>query len=310
MTKCIGCGKEIVKDKTLCERCFKIRHYNEYEVVAKTNEDFLPILEKINETKDLVVLVCDLFMIGDLSFFRKYLTNDILLVLTKRDVLPKSIYEEKLLQYSYGIDAVDKIIVSSKKNYQFDDLIAMIRNYQKSKNVYIVGYTNVGKSTLVNKLIYNYSNNPYEITTSPLPSTTLNQIEVEMDNTLTLIDTPGLLEEGSMLAYVSGKELKEIVPNKEIKPRTYQVKEKQYFLLGSYALVEVENLDITFFLANTIEIKRYYKKITSIYEKKDIKVNNNDVVIKGLGFIKTKQTGMITIYTKKEVEIFTRPSLI
>ena len=71
MTKCLGCGAILqntdkdkegyVKDlnKTLCERCFRIRNYSEYKFTNKDNEYYLSILKKIEETNDLVVLVTD-----------------------------------------------------------------------------------------------------------------------------------------------------------------------------------------------------------------------------------------------------------
>ncbi len=60
--KCSGCGallqnsnpNEIgyVKDinNDICERCFRIKHYNEYQRVIKDNNDYLRILENINQT--------------------------------------------------------------------------------------------------------------------------------------------------------------------------------------------------------------------------------------------------------------------
>lgn len=312
MTKCTGCGAEIESDKTLCERCFRIIHYNEYTTITKNNHDFIPILKTINQSKDLVLLVADLFSLGDLSFFRKHLTNDILLVLTKRDILPKKIYEDKLLNYDYGIDCIDKIIVSSYKNYHFDELLEKIKRYQHSKNVYVVGYTNAGKSTMINKLLSDYSSNTISITTSPLPSTTLNKIEIPLDDNLTLLDTPGLLEEGNLLNLVSGEELKRIVPKKAIKPITYQVKGKQTFMIDKYAIVEVEDMNITLYLSNQLEIKRYYKEKQVPIElvKHEILVNQEDIVIRGLGFIKCSGKGNVTIYTYDGVNVYTRKSFI
>lgn len=67
--------------------------------------------------------------------------------------------------------------------------------------------TNSGKSTLINKLIKNYTDKQLEVTTSLYPSTTLNKIEINLDN-LKIIDTPGLLNEGSILNNLSLKEIK------------------------------------------------------------------------------------------------------
>ena len=307
MNKCQGCG--VLCENTLCERCFRIKHYNDYKVITKTNNDFIPILENISKSNDLVLLVVDLFNIGDLSLIRKYLKNDILLVLTKRDLLPKSVSFDKLFDYDYGIDCIDKIIISSNKNYNFDELLDKINKYKKSNNVYIVGFTNAGKSTMINKLIYNYSDNKTEITTSPLPSTTLNTIEINLGD-LTLIDTPGLLSEGDIANYVSGEELKKIIPKKEIKPITYQIKGFQTIVVDDYLLIEANDIDLTFYVSNNLKIERYYKKINTNLKKHVIEVNHNDIVVKGLCFIKTNKKSTLNVYTLDKVSVFTRRSII
>ena len=307
MNKCQGCG--VLCENNLCERCFRIKHYNDYKVITKTNNDFIPILENISKSNDLVLLVVDLFNIGDLSLIRKYLKNDILLVLTKRDLLPKSVSFDKLFDYDYGIDYIDKIIISSNKNYNFDELLDKINKYKKSNNVYIVGFTNAGKSTMINKLIYNYSDNKTEITTSPLPSTTLNTIEINLGD-LTLIDTPGLLSEGDIANYVSGEELKKIIPKKEIKPITYQIKGFQTIVVDDYLLIEANDIDLTFYVSNNLKIERYYKKINTNLKKHVIEVNHNDIVVKGLCFIKTNKKSTLNVYTLDKVSVFTRRSII
>ena len=307
MNKCQGCG--VFCENTLCERCFRIKHYNDYKIVSKTNTDFIPILETINKSNDLVLLVVDLFNIADLSLIRKYMKNDLLLVLTKRDLLPKSVSYDKLYNYDYKIDYLDKIIISSNKNYNFDELLDKINKYKKSNNVYVVGFTNAGKSTMINKLIYNYSSNKTEITTSPLPSTTLNTIEIDLGN-FTLIDTPGLLSEGDIANYVSGNELKKIIPKKEIKPLTYQIKGFQTIVVDNYLIIEATDIDLTFYMSNNLKIKRYYKKINTNLKKHIVEVNHNDVVIKGLCFIKTNKKSVLNVYTLDKVSVFTRDSII
>ena len=311
MNKCSGCGKLIDSGKTLCERCFRIRHYNEYKVVTKNNDEFINILENINQTNDLVLLVVDLFNIPDLSVIRKYLNNDIILILTKRDILPKNIMEEKLLDYDFKINCKEKLIISSLKNYNFDYLLETIRRFQKSKRVYVVGFTNAGKSTMINKLLYNYSTNKTEITTSSMPSTTLDTIEIDLDGNLTLIDTPGLLIENDLINYLPGNEIKKVVPKKEIKPVTFQIKGKQYLIIDKYLKIEANNIDLTFFISNDLKINRFYNDIkVNNLVKHEIDVNHNDIVITGLGFIKTNKKGKVIVYTIKDVLIYTRASLI
>ncbi|MDD3452869.1 MAG: 50S ribosome-binding GTPase [Bacilli bacterium] len=327
--KCSGCGaifqsenvnlEGYVKlenyDKSkICERCFRIINYNEYQVIQKSNDEFINILKKINETNDLVVLVIDLLNINkDLKEITKYLDNDVLAVYTKRDLLPLLIKDEKLLNYNLemGIEFVDSIVISSNKNYNLDLLMEKINKYKKSKNVYVVGYSNTGKSTLINKIIYNYFSLEMSITTSMLPSTTIDMIKIELSDELTLIDTPGILERGSIVNLLDGKTLKKILPKREIKPITYQVKEKQYIFIDSLAKLVLEDNNLTFYMSNNLKIERVFKdrktnlRKTVVHVKKD-----NDIVITGLGFIKVSKDGVVSVYTLDGVDVYTRKSLI
>lgn len=109
--KCIGCGVSLQEDNTtfdgytsslnndICNRCFKMKNYGEYYDVNRSNDDYEAILESINETKDLVIYVVDLLnLTADLNSIRKHLQNRMIVVLAKRDVLPKSVNELKLLK--------------------------------------------------------------------------------------------------------------------------------------------------------------------------------------------------------------------
>lgn len=330
--KCVGCGailqvEDIAKDgyvrkenydiSTLCERCFKIRNYGEYKTVEKTNHDFFPILESIGKTGDLVVLVVDLFNINnELELLKKYISNKVLLVLTKRDILPLSVYDEKLKQFFKNIkmNIVDTVLVSSVKNKNFDELMDKIYTYKTSNNVYVVGYTNAGKSTMINKLIYNYFNKDIEITTSMLPSTTLNSIEIKLSDELTIIDTPGILNEGDICNFVDVKTLKKITPKKEIKPITYQIKDPQSILIEDLIRIDIQDKNsITLYVSNQLKVERTFNakdKLLDLVEHKLEIEPNQDIVISGLGFLKFVNKGNINIYTLPGVEVFVRDNLI
>ena len=321
--KCLGCGSKLQNmdeeiegyianlDNDLCKRCFRIKNYGDYKVVAKTNDEFISILKMIDKTRDLVLIVIDLFMIpADIKVLINNLSNDKLLILNKRDLFAKDIYNQKFLDYISG-DFKEKIIISSTKNYNFDNLLGLINKYKKSKNVYVVGFTNSGKSTMINKLIYNYSNKKSKITTSILPSTTLDMINISLNENLTLIDTPGILDSSSIINYVNSEILVDIIPVKTIRPITYQVKTKQYFEIKDLFVLEVEDNNLTFFMSNGLEVIRSVKKPTIISLKEHVlKVNNEDVVINGLGFIKFSKSNDIKIYTLENVSVFKRESLI
>lgn len=331
--KCLGCGVTLQDvnllqegyttslENDLCQRCFRMKNYGEYQVVTKSNEEYLNILKDVAETKDLVLYVTDVLNLEEnLEEIRNLIPNKMILVLNKIDVLPKSVKEEKIIGYleSMNINFEEVIVISANKNYNIDYLLKRIKYYQTSKNVYVVGHTNAGKSSLINKLIKNYSDSNQELTMSPLPSTTLNMITTPINEHLTLIDTPGLLDNGSILNQVDENMVKKISPKKEIKPRTYQLRKGQSIVIEN--LIRIDYIDgeknsFTLFMSNDLKVKRLLNLFNNeeLYDKNKITYNmkyDEDLVISGLGFIKIVSKGMIDVYVDKDVETFTRRSLI
>jgi len=311
MNKCIGCGA--VTDKLdYCERCFRIKHYNEYKQVEIKPNEFIEIIESIDPLK-LVLLVVDVMDIPKNFDLFKQLKN-VILVITKKDLLPKSIKDEKLFYHmdSYKYNFKEKIIISSNKNYNFDLLLEKIKEHQVGSEVYVVGYTNSGKSTMLNKFIRNYAIEKRELTTSMLPSTTLDLIEIKINEELILIDTPGIIDSGSVSFHLSKETLKKLVLKHSLKPITYQIKTKQYIQIEDFLIIEfMDKNDITLYLSNNLEVKREYNEVnTDLSEMKLFVEYGSDIVIKGLGFINVKKRTNVKIYVKEGIEVFSRVSLI
>ena len=330
--KCLGCGVELQDENMLldgytvnlendlCQRCFRLKNYGEYQATTKTNEEYQQILEAVGKTKDLVVYVTDVLNVEqDLYDIRKFLPNKILLVLNKRDVIPKSVKDEKLIQYfkdKYDFFN-DIVVVSCEKNMNIAHLLNRIKFFQVTKQVYVVGHTNARKSSLINKLIKNYSDSKQELTISPLPSTTLNLINIEINDYLTIIDTPGLIDEGSITNYVDNELLKVITPKKEIKTKTYQLRRGQSIIIGD--LVRIDYVDgeknsFTLYISNDIKTKRIissrHDDLKNLAKRTYQLPFNQDIVIKGLGFIKVVNRGVVDIYLNQRVETFLRDNLI
>ncbi len=328
---CEGCGVKLQNDNvlqegytssldnTLCQRCFRIKNYGDYQVVTKSNEEYIEILKNIGKTKDLVLYLVDLLNIEeDLNKIREIIPNKMILVLNKRDVLPKSVNDEKLINYFNNIDNPfeEVIVISSEKNYNIDYLLKRIKLYQTSNNVYVIGHTNAGKSTLINKLLRNYSNNPKELTISPLPSTTLNTVTIEINEYLTLIDTPGLVDSSSLVNYLDSTMFKKISPKKEIKPKTYQLRKGQSLLIEDILRLdykEGEKNSFTFYVSNNLKVRRVStsKDTLKNLQKRTFEIKyDEDLCINGLGFIKIVNKGTIDLYLDSKVSAYTRKNLI
>ena len=91
---CLGCGvllqdENITQEgyvtsleNNICQRCFRMKNYGEYQVVAKSNEEYIEILKSVGKTKDLVLHIVDLVNLDkDIHNIREYLPNKMILVL-------------------------------------------------------------------------------------------------------------------------------------------------------------------------------------------------------------------------------------
>lgn len=323
MNKCTGCGAFLQQEnidkegytkelnKNFCERCFRINHYNEYQKINKNNIEFIEILKKINST-DLVVLVVDTLTVTDeVKIIDKYLNNPKIIVFNKRDLLPFKLKEEKILNFAKKLEIFDEVIITSAvKNIGLDLLMERINHKKTSDKVYFVGFTNAGKSSLINKIIYNYTNDNSNITISPLPSTTLNNIEIKTKDFI-LIDTPGLIKKGDLLEFIPNKLINKLIPKKEIKPITYNVKSDQWFLIDDFFALNISNSSVTFFISNLLNIKRLYNKPVLNLKEFKIEIKEaEDLVIVGFGFLKFKNKTNIKLYLPDNVLFYTRKSLI
>ncbi len=328
--KCLGCGVILQNDNILnigytpnlendyCMRCFKVKNYGEVNNVTTSHEDYLNILRDVSKTKDLVLYIVDILNIREnLDDIKEYLNNDIVLVLNKRDILPKSVKDEKIISYLIErYNFKDYIIVSSLNNYNMDLLYKKIFKYKTSNDVYLVGETNAGKSSLINKIVGNYSKGLPSLTTSNVPETTLNKISIKINNNLNLIDTPGVVDEGNIIYHLDTKYYKILNTRREIKPKTYQISKNQSLLIGDFLRIdylEGDRNSFTLYIPNGIPVKKINSKHDNLkentYSEYDIKFHE-DLVIYGLGFIKIVLNGKIGVYLDKDIKTFIRKNLI
>lgn len=363
---CIGCGAQIqttepdalgytpnaalekglASGEVYCQRCFRLRHYNEIQDVSLTDDDFLRLLNEIGSTDALIVNVVDIFDFnGSLipGLHRFIGDNPVLLVGNKVDILPKSLKKGRLTQWmrerahDAGLRPVDVMLTSARKPQELQQLLDAIEEYREGRDVYVVGVTNVGKSTLINQIIKQTAGVQDLITTSQFPGTTLDKIEIPLDDGHFLFDTPGIIHRHQMAHYLGKKDLRIIAPLKEIKPKVYQLNAGQTLFLGGLArfdFIQGERGSFIAYVSNDVEIHRTkLEKATDFYAKHvggllqpprpdetaefpelvrfEFSVKEKtDIVFAGLGWVTISKPAVVAGWAPKGVDVITRKALI
>ncbi|MGO3468635.1 MAG: ribosome biogenesis GTPase YqeH [Weissella hellenica] len=365
--RCIGCGaliqtdnkndigytpmsalkKSFENDEVFCQRCFRLRHYNEIQPVNLTDDDFRHLLEQIADTNSLVVYVMDVFdFSGSLipGLHRFVGNNDVLLVGNKVDVLPRSLKRSKIKDWMRqqaniaGLRPIDVALTSGKNGEDIEKMLDLISKYRKNRSVYVVGVTNVGKSTLINQVIKSVTGDRHDvITTSRFPGTTLDRIEIPLDDDSNIIDTPGIIHQDQMAHYLSAKDLKYVSPQKEIKPKTFQLNEGQTLFMGALArfdYIQGQRTGITAYFENNLLIHRtklanadaFYEKhagdllappaaenlaMLPPLQRYEFKTTEKtDIVIDGLGWLTVPANTVVAGWAPQGVSVLTRRAMI
>jgi len=328
---CVGCGvllqceepfedgyvnPNMYNDIIMCRRCFRLKNYGEYKVAHKSNSYYKNIVKDIFKMNELVLHVVDLFNMGNMEYIYSKVYSPAILVISKIDILPKSISHEKIIEYFKRKfpKYLDIILISSDKNYNMDLLYELIMKHKVSNEVYVLGNTNAGKSTFINKMIKNYTDNSNFIVTSCMPSTTLNVISIKINDELTLLDTPGILNDGDINTHLTEDMVKKINIKHEINPRVYQIKGEISLLFEGIGRIDVLNeSNISIYVSNNIDVSRvnFANDKLKNFESLKIKVNKEeDLVIEGLCFIKCSENTLFDVYMPPSVDIYTRDKLI
>lgn len=186
--------------KQLCQRCDFLKKYNVALNVTVSNEEYPKLISKIRSKNSLVIIMVDLLdfpcsvwpgiinLIGE-----KHL---VYIVGNKVDLLPKDdkfhlkrikhALKESLKSSHINHEAKikDVSIISAKTGFGVDNLVTkLLRDIKYGDDIYLIGCTNAGKSTLFNVLMQSDlcaltdTDLMSRATTSIWPGTTLNLLK-------------------------------------------------------------------------------------------------------------------------------------
>jgi hypothetical protein len=240
-----------------------------------------------------------------------------------------------------GLKVVDVVLCSAKRNLGFDRVIEAIDEHRGGRDVYVVGATNVGKSTLINRLISDFSDLEAELTTSQYPGTTLDIVKIPLDDGRFVIDTPGIVYKHRLTELVAKRDLARIMPDRTIKPLVFQLNEQQTLFFGGLArfdFVRGEHQSFTCYLPSGLNVHRTkLERADALYadhlgemltppSKEQAgelppfakhalhipKGRKFDVLISGLGWIKlnSEAGAELVVHAPKGVKVIARDALV
>ncbi|WP_019636717.1 ribosome biogenesis GTPase YqeH [Paenibacillus fonticola] len=364
--RCSGCGIQLQsehKDKpgyipaqamekeiVICQRCFRIKNYNESSSITVEQDEFLRLLSQVGNKEALVIHIVDIFDFQGsiISGLQRFIGNNpVLLAVNKIDLLPKVTNWNKVRNWvqkeakEAGLKVEDIILCSAKQSSGFDRLLDAITASRGKRDVYVVGATNVGKSTLINRLIRDYSDLDQELTVSRYPGTTLDMVHIPLDDGHSIIDTPGIMYPSRYSEIVSPEDLGALLPDKPLKPAVYQLNEGQTLFFGSFGrfdFIQGERQSFTCFVSGRAPIHRTkLEKADELFaehggellspphrdsldklpdwtrhEFRIPKGRRMDVFISGLGWIKinSEAGSVVAAHAPKGIKVLVRPSLI
>lgn len=284
-THCEGCGARLQtadpeaagyvppaaleREHIICQRCFRIRHYNEVAPVVHDADAYLALLQRIGEEEALVVQVVDLFDFAGSwvdGIGRHTGGNPIVILANKVDLFPKSTKRQKLKEWVYrtakerGVKPVDVVLISAEKGAGISQAAEAIEERRQGRDVYVVGTANAGKSTFINALLREFGEEGEAVvTTSPYPGTTLDAVHIPLGEGKHIVDMPGIVRRDRMSEFVAPTELKAITPRTELKPKGYQLHPRQTLFFGGLARVdflEGPRQPFVCYVANSLYIHR------------------------------------------------------
>ncbi len=345
--KCLGCGQFFSKDKNnpsyvekltektkLCKRCFQLKNYG---ILNNDNVDNTMIentLEEIDFNLGSIVLVVDIFDIEN-SLMDKFKNNKNLLIVVNKINFFKKLKKVNEVMMTVGSTIKDLgwnqnvIFYDAVDKFKISEIDRWIKNEsKKNKKVYMVGKTNVGKSSLINALL-SFNKKEEVLSVSYIKNTTLNLSKIKLDKFTSVIDTPGYSNDKNFLSICKSENK---INFKKMVFKNYALKDNnQIFFLEDVAKIYCETLyegkpnSIQFFVPDNFIIHRTnVKNLEKIENKKDeifaIHLDNNEgfkinqfkdlkedckffFFINGLGIVSFKNIKNIKIEFPKNIDV-------
>jgi len=260
----------------ICQRCWHMKHYNRVTPIEISVEDFLREISPIKSKEALIVKVVDIFDFDGsiLPNFQSYIgRNPVILAVNKSDLLPIGASTERVLKWIHRSlklknirNVVSVHLISSYSGSGIKDLANEIEFHRNGLDAYVMGQSNVGKSSFINKLldIFGGKSVLQSLTISNIPGTTLSTVGFPIGKTGFMYDTPGIMRANEGIHwYLSQEELKMTIPKVQIKPSVLRLEPGNSFFIGGLARIDyISGPPLIYFTINVANNLHIHRVIT------------------------------------------------
>jgi len=284
--------KNEIGGQIICQRCKQLKYHNKLENERQANIDILrkinpeKLLEKIFERIPKKALIVNIIDIIDFegSFNPEIIKKAcekkcrLFIIINRMDLLPLGYKIQRITKWIIqnlskyiSRDQYDLCLVSSRNGEGFKKAISIFKSIEKSlakksrkkPKIYVLGATNVGKSTFLNKLIDKTNYHPGkaeelkkkaeyalqiqeseklpELTSSRLPGTTQGFVKISKAHIgFSLHDTPGIPNKNQLYTLLEDyQDMMSVIVTKRIKPYNIQLKAGNTVWLGALAQLDI-----------------------------------------------------------------------
>ena len=255
-----------------CKSCFdRMKVINTGALELGVDKVVAKILDDAVATDAFIVWVVDIFAFNgtiDPEIAKKVKKLNVAVVATHRDLFTKMVKNESLVRYvnerfeECGIKPHSVSLIGSADEVDIRGLVDKLNTARAAHDVYIIGASGSGKSSLINKLLKNYENKTkWAIKTETYKGTNVKVLSIPITNSSFIYELPSISGFTSVVAKVEKEVQKMITPKKRIETHYRTLAQGEALAVGSLAsfeLIKGRPTQIKFYCAEGVEVRKMF----------------------------------------------------
>lgn len=224
-----------VTDKTVCRRCFRLRHYGEGNKAPVNDLLLEPQIRAAAASAAAVFLVCDALSADRALDGFEWLDGvscPVTLLVTKADLVEPYLDRSALglwVSEATGVPFEQIQVLSGLKNSDLRNFRLRLQDvFSSGDRLLFLGKTNAGKSTILSSMLRGGSGP----TVSAMPGTTVGLCEYQLEGGIVLLDAPGLKSHDSLLPALCPQCLMALTPKRRLVCQELTLKEGSALCFG------------------------------------------------------------------------------